>query len=491
MISPQPTNGPSALTGPATKPSLTRRLQRVRAFLAHDLWAIDLTNAGFWRRWRVRQLRTLVLAYEGLNRDRLPLRAGALTYQTVFAIVPMVAVIFSIFRAFGGLQAVSGPIQDWLLKNLATGSGEAVVGHMQDFVTKVDAGAIGSVGLLALIVTVVALFSTFEKSLNDIWGVRRGRPLLRRFTLLWSIITIGPIVLGASISMTAAVQNEEFVRRHLREAWIGDVAAAMVPFFFAWCLFAFLYAVGPNTKVSFRAALTGGVIAGTVWEITKTGYVLYNAKVVTVSRIYGSLGAIPVLLLWLYISWLIVLFGAEIACAAERVRTHQRDFGGRALSPAGRERLALRIVQVVCRQFVQGLPALTPETIGQRLALSGTLVTDVAQPLIQKGVLSGAADGVLLPAVAPERITVAGVLGAVREHGLSPTLPAGEGHLGPVETVLDRAVGAAAVIAENADFRSLAMAGEVGPSPLQEPGAPESRSGAAPPASRIGADEGA
>ncbi|HYE99995.1 MAG TPA: YhjD/YihY/BrkB family envelope integrity protein, partial [Planctomycetota bacterium] len=204
--------------------------------------------------------------------------------------------------------------------------------------------------------------------------------------------------------------------------FFGPVALALAPMVFAWVLFAVVYVILPNTRVRLSAALVGALVAGTAWNLMATVYVWYNARVVTNYKFYGGLGSIPIFLLWIYLSWVVVLFGAEIAFAVQHVETYKRQLESVKLSAADRDRLALVLVLEAVRTFEAGGAPPTAEGLAAKLDAPARVLHEVVYLLMDKGILrevSGfdAKDPGLVPGRDPSVMTVADVLHAVRTHG--------------------------------------------------------------------------
>jgi len=210
------------------------------------------------------------------------------------------------------------PIKHFILSNLATGTGDTVIQYLDSFIENFRSGAVGLIGFLLLTLSIVSLLASIEKAFNAIWGISESRAFIRRFTNYWTLITIGPILLGVSLTVTGALQSNKLVTQILSLSGAEKFLISRIPWLTTWGLFTALYLIMPNTKVRFRSALIGGIVGGTLWELAKYGYTLYATKVVSNYAVYGSLGMIPIFLVWIYYTWLVVLIGAQIACADQK-----------------------------------------------------------------------------------------------------------------------------------------------------------------------------
>ncbi|MDO8462486.1 MAG: YhjD/YihY/BrkB family envelope integrity protein, partial [Deltaproteobacteria bacterium] len=205
------------------------------------------------------------------------------------------------------------------------GTGDTAVTYLDQFIENFQAGAVGLIGFLLLILSTISVLTTIEQVLNNIWGVPKSRTFIRRFTSYWTIITIGPVLLGISLSVTGALQNNKLINDILALSGAQKFLISKIPWLTTYCLFTALYLIMPNTKVRFRSAILGGVIGGSLWEIAKYGYTLYATQVVSNYKVYGSLGMVPIFLVWIYYTWLVVLIAAQIAYADQNVHSFGRE----------------------------------------------------------------------------------------------------------------------------------------------------------------------
>ncbi|MCC6278027.1 MAG: YihY family inner membrane protein [Oligoflexia bacterium] len=246
-------------------------------------------------------------------------QATALAYTSLVSLVPMLAVAFFLFKAFGGFQILETRLQTFIQANLAPSFGEQLSGYVFGFMKNVHAGAVGTFGVIGFMFTAVSTLATIEKTFNLIWGVKRDRPWGQKIMTYWSLVTIGPVLLGFS-----------FVLSSQAVGWLqsdsGEISkvlvwmAALAPNLTSGILFTLLYFFMPNVAVNLKDAAKAGFVTGIVFEIAKLLYASYAARAVSTYSVYGSLAIIPIFLLWLYVVWLIVLFGAELCCFFQYAR---------------------------------------------------------------------------------------------------------------------------------------------------------------------------
>jgi membrane protein len=402
--------------------------------------------AAWWRRtaWQepARRSPPLVAAGRALLRgwgealrsfgaDQLETQANALTFLTLLSLVPLLAVSFSLFAAFGGLQASEKALHRLIAQNLAPGPAEAAMEHLRQFAARTSAGAVGGVGVVLLFLTVVALLSSIEQSMNSLWGIKRGRPWLARFVVYWTSLTVGPVLLAVSLSLTSAAQSSVLVDR-LRDAVPGAAALAfgLVPWVVSCGALTLLYLIVPYAHVSWRAAVGGGVVAGTVWELGKWVFTWASTSLFRYGAVYGSFGALPVFFLWLQVGWVIVLLGCKATYVLQHARA-LREGLRRPVGPAGRELLALGCMIEVALAFRRGAapPTLLDLLPGTRCVLQAE--QEVLERLADAGLLRavslGGADGEAdgdehgyVPGRDPSRVSVEEIIATVRDEGATP-----------------------------------------------------------------------
>ena len=276
-----------------------------------------------------------------VNEHQVSLRAAALTYTTVLSLVPFLAIAFAALKGFG----VQNSLEPVLLKLVGESSRE-VVSRIIGYVNNTNVKSLGLIGLLTLLVTVVNLLTSIEEAFNAIFGVSETRSLQRRFSDYLSVVVVGPVLLMVAMSMTSSLQSQWLVQWLINHTWLGDAILLLfrlVPYLSVWIAMTFLYSYIPNAKVPLRSALLGGVVAGTIWQLTQWAYFHFQVGVANYNAIYGALAALPIFLVWIYTSWLIVLFGLEL------VRTHQQQRP--SYLPPRRAPLATAMKRMTARQY--------------------------------------------------------------------------------------------------------------------------------------------
>lgn len=243
--------------------------------------------------------------------DHGPNSAAALTYTTLFAVVPMMTVTFAMLSAVPAFSGVGEQIQHFIFHNFLPASGEMVQEYLNNFTTQ--ARQLTWIGVVFLAVTAFAMLVTVEKALNNIWRVRQPRRGISSFLLYWAILSLGPLLLGVGFVVSTYITSLSLISGP--DAFIGAQALLrLTPLMSSMAAFTLIYASVPNTRVPLKNALLGGVFAAVLFEVAKALFGLYVRLFPGFQLIYGAFATVPLFLLWLYLSWLIVLFGAELAC---------------------------------------------------------------------------------------------------------------------------------------------------------------------------------
>ena len=278
--------------------------------------------------WRDRQAGAVLSeigAYVGFalrrfHRDRGMQAASSLTYTTLLSLVPLLAIAFAIFAAFPAFESARGQLEAVLFSNLMPGVEDQIRGHLNSFLE--NTGQLGTVGVVALGVSALLLLGTIEATFNRIWRVDRPRPLIVRFLVYWGVLTLGPLLIGAGITLTTDIFS--VARDGLGQAGLdardlttesGGIVEQLISVALQTALFTVLFAVIPNRRVAWRDALIGGFVSGAGFQLLKAGFAWYLANVLTYQTIYGAMAVFPIFLIWLYLSWCIALLGAVFAAS--------------------------------------------------------------------------------------------------------------------------------------------------------------------------------
>ena len=407
-------------------------VSRLVDFLTTGIWSIPARELPGMKAFLIRQTRILLLALRGFNDDRCMLRASALTYYSLLSVVPLVAMAFGVSKGFG----LEKRLEKQILETLPNQQEVAVrvIDYARSFLENTQGGIIAGVGVAVLFWAVVRLMGNIEKSFNDIWGVRKGRSLGRKFADYLSFMIIAPLLLVMAGSATVLITSQVTVitNKMALLAAAGPLVPALLkllPYGAVWILFTLLYILLPNTSVSLKSGLMGGILAGTMYQGVQWAYIKFQVGVSAYGAIYGSFAALPLFLVWLQTSWLVVLLGAEISFAAQNVDTYEFEPDCHKVSNHFKRILALRITQLCVQDFQASESPRTAEQFSASLEIPIRLVRQVLSDLTEARILSEVVtEAEKTPAYQPARatdtLTVAEVVNLLDESG-TDTIPPG------------------------------------------------------------------
>lgn len=359
-------------------------------------------------------MRAVQLLAHGFRGEAITLRAAALTYITLFSLVPLLAVVYSAIDALTGEEHLRLSMQAWVNQQLGIGAGAAVAARLDALTTKASLQALGVIGFAALLVSAVSLLWNIESAFNHIYAVRRPRRPLQRLLTYWMSLTLGPFLIAASTWASWKISQMQAGHHHRasQHSEILHAFAAVSSVAITYASLAFLYKVLPNARVRLRAALAASFAAGTVWELAKFAFAWTSTRMVQVHRIYGSLAVLPIVLTWIYISWIIALIGCRLCYALDasrKPRPHPALFGVLA-----RETFVARAMIVLAHLHrVRGRP-IRARRLAAELLAPMRMVRESLKALRDAGLVVESKGGSFLPSRDLEQITFAQVRAAAR-----------------------------------------------------------------------------
>jgi membrane protein len=424
--------------------ALPAPFRKITRWFTEDLWNLRARNLPFPRRVLVKYLKIILLSGHAFRGGTDSSRAAALTLYTLLSIVPVMALLFGIAKGFG----LDARLEAWLLQQFS--EQQEVFSRAVDFARRTlntaEGGLVAGAGVAFLLYTVLKVVGNIEDAFNHIWSIAKPRPLSRRFTDYFSLILVGPfLILGAS-SLTVFFRT--MVSRAAEAAPLTfllspavRIGLYTVPFFILWLLFSFMYSFIPNTKVRIPSALFGGAFTALLYLVVQSLYIDLQVGVSRNNAIYGSFAALPLFIVWLNISWHVVLLGCELTQQHQNFESNEREEHMPDLSFRAVKRLSLAVADYVGGRFLRGDPAPTSERIGSDLAIPalilGNLLTRMVKARLLVEVATGEPDeAAYQPARDPRSITPAALVEALEGLGEDLAEASARGEADPYAKVL-------------------------------------------------------
>jgi membrane protein len=421
---------------------LRTRIGRVSEFVKTGVWRLEVESLRLPMRILVHTLRIGLVVLRSLSAERIHLRAAGLTFYSLLSVVPVLAMLFGLAKGFG-LDRV---LEAELLRR-SEGQEEVVtklISFAQNLLETTQGGVIAGVGVIVLFWSVINIFGNIEKGLNELWGIAKSRSLLRKATDYLSLSLFCAVLAAVSSTLMVLITSEVtfFVNRI---QFLGAASPLILtglkvlPVMVIWVLFTLIYTAIPNTRVWISSAALGGIIAGTIFQVFQGIYIGSQVGVAKYNAIYGSFAALPLFLVWLQLSWLILLVGAQIAVAYQHLDRLGYEADSQPVSPAFRRLLALLAATRVVQQFCSGSSAASAKALSAELKIPGPLLRDLLQDLVACGVLVEVKgrpdhDALYQPATDPDRISIHSVLSKLEQAGRDDLPPVGSDTLAKLRT---------------------------------------------------------
>ncbi len=369
-------------------PNLITAFKKASHFINHKLWQVRLDKMEKKQGFFLKQLRIFALAIKGFNEDKCMLKSTALTYYTLFSIVPIIALAFAIAKGFG--------FQDMLQQQLLQDFNDQQDILNQAFVyankmlNNTKGGLIAGVGIILLLWSVMKLLGSIENSFNEIWEIKRDRVWTRKITDYLSIMLIAPVFIILSGSLTLGLKTglDSLSMSFSLLSPLGFVLLKIFAFSLIWGMFIFLYMALPNTKVGFRSAAMGGLIAAILFELLEWAYVSSQMGVASYNAIYGSFAALPLFLIWVQYSWFVVMFGAELTFANQNVDHYELENDIDNMSVRYKRVIALLIANHVVKNFSEGNTPFTAMEIAKKMDLPVRLARNIIFDFTETGIFN-------------------------------------------------------------------------------------------------------
>jgi membrane protein len=394
-------------------PSLLQN--RIESFI----WEPTDEDQPLWRRVAVTSLRISWVVIRDLLAGSLNLRAMSLVYTTLLSIVPALAIGFAVARAFGFDSYIEGMLADFLSPLGAQGA--EVTQRMMEFVQRVNANVLGTVGFAFLLYTVISMIKKVEEAFNSIWHVEASRSIAQQFTELVSMGVLGPIVAFTFAGIAAGALSNSLVGSVIEWApvrFVVEQSSRAVPYVILISAFTFVYALVPNTRVRLSSAFAGATVAGITWGAVGWGFATFVVKSAQTVAIYSAFASLVMFMFWLYAAWLILLGGCAISFYFQNRRHLSPVAGIGYLNSAQLERMSVQALLLIHESFARGHTPWTEETLSKRLHLPMEAVGQISRALRKAGLLNltGDSPARLVPGKPSDKTSITDVISAVRHR---------------------------------------------------------------------------
>lgn len=392
----------------------------LKTLFLQTVWSNAKTERKGWQAGVITTLRITHLIIRDLLEGMITLRAMGLVYTTILALVPLLAVSFSVLKGFG----VHNQIEPLLLNFLSPlgEKGVEVSAKIIEFVENTKAGVLGSLGLALLLFTVVSLLQKIEQSFNYTWRVVALRSVGKRFSDYLTVVLVGPVLLFSALGITASIANISLIQDALEIETVGLLTRFLghfLPYLLIISAFTFVYMFVPNTKVKLKSALIGAIVSGMLWESSSwafTSFVVGSAKY---TAIYSAFASMIIFFIWLYVTWVILLIGCSIAFYHQN--PSQQNLGARHINLSNREKevIALNIMMLIAKHYHAHKPPWTMEALTVKMNISSGACMEVMQYLLDKKLLKETSDTptTYFPAYDIDTITLYDIVFAIRCSG--------------------------------------------------------------------------
>lgn len=400
-------------------------ISRKIKYLTEDIWNIPLGKLPKRKTFLIREIRIFVLAFKGFREDKVQLRASALTFNTLLSIIPIAAIAFGIAQSFGFKErleieirhALEGheEVMSWILQTT------------ENFLQSSSGGFIAGIGLVILLWSVMQVLNHIEKSFNHIWQIKKSRPWIRKFADYLSIMIVAPVFIVLSGSVTvylntkmSTISDQALVLSTIKPALV--FLLKFVPYVIMWLVLTMLYMVMPNTRVKIKSAFVAGVIAGTLFQLVQMLYINSQIGVSRYSAIYGSFAAFPLFIVWMQISWLVVLMGAEISFANQNVNRYEFESESLKVNSYQKRIITLMILNIIAKRFISGQSPVSASELSKNIQIPVRLAREILYNLNAAGLITEIniekpRDRLYQPAMDTGRMTMEYVLSRIDKVG--------------------------------------------------------------------------
>lgn len=360
-------------------PNLITIVKKIWVFLTKSMWGVRLNKLDPRRGFLIKQLRIISLSVQGFNEDKCLTKASALTYYTLFSIVPVLALVFAIAKGFGFDASLKAQLSEKYSEYGSILSNAFI--YADSLLATTKGGIIAGFGIVLLLWSIIKLLMSIEDSFNEIWEIKKGRTWVRKITDYLTIMLISPLFLIVAGGLTVAIQTK--IGSIVFLGILSKILIQLLAFLLLALVFCVLYLVLPNAKVKFKAAASAGIVAALLFELLNWAYIKFQIGASNLNAIYGGFAALPLFLIWVQYSWYVVLFGAEIAFANQNVDHYELDHEIMNLSDRYKKAIGLLIANTVAKRFYEGEPLLTVTQIANQLDLPMRLTRNIVNEFVE------------------------------------------------------------------------------------------------------------
>lgn len=398
-------------------------MSRLIRFVTYDIWRITEHEVSGLKEFYINAIKTVILAVRGFQGEELQTKASALTYSTLLAIVPLLAVLVGIAKGFGFQGTVRQQLFDFFPGHELELS--KAFEYVESYLAQAQGGVIIGVGLVLLFYTVISLISTIEDTFNNIWQVQKSRTWSRKIMDYSGLFLLLPVLLTTSsgISIFMSTLRGTFLDNYIFFTPVVEFILNISPFIMTILAFTAVYLLLPNTKVRFLNGFLAAVFAGTAFQFFQFLYINGQIWVSKYNAIYGSFAALPLLLLWLQVSWLICLFGAELSYASQNVRKFSFDRDSKNITRRYKDFLTLLIASLIAKRFAKGEKPYTADELSETYRIPIRITTEILYLLSDLNIIAetryGEDDRIIYfqPAIDINQLSVGLLLTKIDEKG--------------------------------------------------------------------------
>ena len=363
-------------------------LTRIVKFVTEDIWRITENEVSGLKELYINAIKTLILAVRGFMNDNLTVKASALTYNTMLAIVPLLAVLFGIAKGFGFQETVRQELLNYFPGQKM--ELDQTFHFVESYLDQAQGGIIIGVGLILLFYTVISLISSIEETFNQIWQIKKSRPWYRKISDYLALFLIVPILMTTSSGMSIFISTAQnsFFSQYVFLTPVVERVLSLTPFLITILVFTGAYILLPNTKVRFVNGLVAGIVAGCAFQFFQYLFISGQIWVSKYNAIYGSFAVLPLLLLWLQLSWLICLFGAELSYASQNVKKFSFERDSKHISRRYKDFLTLLIASLIVKRFEkEDTPPYTADELSNTYRIPIRITTQILYLLTELGII--------------------------------------------------------------------------------------------------------